>query len=388
MRRVTEGGSDLFVYVSSSDFAGGPDGGAPQDAVSALELDLRSGALKHVQTIEKLRSPTYMVRNPRVPVLYVLERWIKEDKGTPTPEQMKGDAVVSFAIDGKSGALSLLGRASTGGQSPMHLQTDKNGGYAFFANPGRPKDPDPKEGHATAIRLNADGTPGRITGSVHYAPRPPVWRNRPKTYPHSIFPDPAGRRVFVPQLMTDRVVIYDFDTDSGALSEGKQPYVQVSSGAGPRHVAFHPGGRFFYVVNSFDATLSAFSYDVETGLCSIVQTISVHPENFAGKKNISHAMVAPGGRHLYCSHRTHGSIAVFAINQQTGELKLASRHESLGARPRDFAFDASGRMMLVTNQNSNTVISFHVNTDSGALKPTGKQIVVYSPNCVVFGPED
>lgn len=244
---------------------------------------------------------------------------------------------------------------------------------------------DPREGHTTAIRLDSDGLPIEVTGSVRYDGPAPLWRERPKTYPHAVFADPECKRIFVPQLMTDLVLIYDFDESTGKLRAARQPWVQVSSGAGPRHIAFHPSGRFFYVVNSFDATISAFSYDSVAGLAGIVQTVNVHPDGFTGKKNISHALVGPTGTFLFCSHRTNNSLAVFSINLDTGELELRHRHDSAGARPRDFAFAPSGRMMLVANQKSNEVVSFHVNSSTGALRPTGHRFSTFSPNCIVFG---
>ena len=374
----------MFVYVSNSDFVGGPDGKDPRDAVSVFDLDAETGALNHVQTFGDMRSPTYMGRNPKHPVLYVTERWINGDKSTPTPEQMNHDGVASLVIDPVSGTLSWGSRHTTGGQSPMHLSVNPEGNYLFAANPGRPKDPDPTEGHTTVLRLGADGLPCEVTHSVHYDCIPPLWRARPKTYPHAAFGDPEHKRIFVPHLMSDQVLIYDFNSDAGTLKTSRQPYVNVNSGAGPRHIAFHPSGRYFYVVNYYDATLAVFSYDKATGLASIVQTASVHPDGFKGVKDISHALVSATGNFLYCSHRIHNSIAVFAINPETGELKLSNRFE-VGERPRDFALSPSGRMMVVTNQAANEIASFHVDSIKGGLKSTGHLVSTFSPNCVVFG---
>lgn len=128
----------MYVYVGNSDFVGGPDGGANEDAVSVLDLDTETGAFAHVQTLGGLRTPSYMVRNPRLPVLYVAERWVNTDKSTPTAEQMKGDGVAALAIDPASGRLSLARRHTTGGQSPMHVNVNSRGTYVFAANPGRP----------------------------------------------------------------------------------------------------------------------------------------------------------------------------------------------------------------------------------------------------------
>jgi 6-phosphogluconolactonase len=201
-----------------------------------------------------------------------------------------------------------------------------------------------------------------------------------------VFADPAWKRLFVCFLMLDRVLIYRFDENTGALTPSEQPYVQTSSGAGPRHMAFHPSGRFFYTTNEFDATVSAFSHDAKTGAAAIVQTASFHPAGFEGKKNGSHIMVGPTGRFLYCSNRSHQTITIFAIDPASGELRLVGHRQTLGDRPRDFNFDPSGRFLLVTNQNGHTVVSFHVDPTTGDLRPTGHSIESPSANCVVFGP--
>jgi 6-phosphogluconolactonase len=374
----------LFVYVSNSDFQGGPDGRDPRDAISVFDLDGRTGTLRLVQAVSGVRSPSYMARHPHLPLLYAVERWINADKSTPDAGQLKGDGVATFAIEGPSGRLTLVDRRPAGGPGSMHVNVDPTGSHLFAANPGRPKDPDPAGGHATAIRLDPRGIPMEVTGSVAYEGRAPAWRDRPKPYPHSVHGDRQWRRVFVCHLMTDRVTIHDFDRGAGKLSGARQPHVQVSSGAGPRHLAFHPGGRFFYVLNAFDATLSVFSYDAVTGAAAIAQTVPVQPDDFAGTRDLSHVAIAPDGRHLYCSHRTHNSIAVFAIDPDTGGLDLVQRQESGGKRPFDFAIDRSGTMLVAANQKSDGISAFRIDPGTGALSPAGAA-GTFAPNCVVFG---
>ena len=383
----------MFIYVCTSNFSSGPQGMTPEDGVAVFDFDVKTGAFRQIQHLKGFRNPTYLARHPKLPVLYMLERWVNPDRKNPTPEseradQKKSDGSAAFAIDPKSGELTLMGRYSSYGLSPMHLNVHPNGRYILFANPGLPKDPDPASGHVTAVRIKPDGALGELAATVQYAGLSPTWRHeRPKPYPHSAFTAPDWKRVFVCNLVADRVTIYRFDEKTGALTPSEQPYAQVSSGAGPRHMAFHPGGRFFYVLNEYDATISAFVHDPETGAAAIVQTASFQPADFVGKKSGSHVLVGPGGRFLYCSNRSHRSIAIFAIDQQTGELRLIRHQSAMGKRQRDFIFDPTGRMFLVTNQDSGEVVSFHVDPDSGDLRPTGHTANLPNANCVVFGPQ-
>ncbi|HEY4201439.1 MAG TPA: lactonase family protein [Devosiaceae bacterium] len=375
----------MLAYVCNSDFTTGPDGGSPHDAVSVIDVDPATGAMKVVQTIGGLRNPSYLARNPKIPVLYVVERWVNPDRSLPSPEQMQGDCLTTFAIDPVDGTLSLLGRHPTGGESPMHLNVHPNGRFVLIVNPGRPEDRDPDHGHVTVIRVGDDGLPVEICTSLHYQGRPPLWRSRTKPYPHSIFADPQWRRIFVPILMVDRVMMYEFDQNSGTLTLNAQPYAQVNSGAGPRHLAFHPNGKRFYLLNSMDATIAVFSYNAEKGTAGIVQTISAHPRGFDGKRSTSHILVGPTGRNLYCTHRTDDSIAVFSIDETTGELTLIGHRKTLGKKPRDFVFDPSGRLMLVANQPSHMIASFFVDPATGDIEPTGQSLETFGANSIVFG---
>lgn len=237
----------MFIYVSKSDFSSGPDGGSPKDGLDVMEFDPATGAFGGIiETIRGLRNPGYLALHPKLPVIYLTERWISEDKSPTTHEQQqRGDCVRTFSIDKQTGRLKEIDRRFPGGLSTMHQSVHPSGKFIAFASPGRPVDPNPKDGHLTVLRIGPDGIPGELCASVVYPDPPPVWRkNRPKPYPHSVFPDPKWKRVFSPCLMADRVLIFRFDENTGGLTPSEQPYAQTSSGSGPRHMAFHPNGRF------------------------------------------------------------------------------------------------------------------------------------------------
>jgi 6-phosphogluconolactonase len=158
----------------------------------------------------------------------------------------------------------------------------------------------------------------------------------------------------------------------------------VSSGAGPRHVAFHPGGRFVYVNNEIDSTVSAFAYDGERGALQIVQTVSTLPDDFAGPNSTAQIVAHPNGRFLYVSNRGHDSIATFAVDGETGRLRALGHEPTQGQTPRNFNLDPTGAYLLAANQNSNTVVSFRVDQETGRLQPTGRSLDVMAPVCVVF----
>ena len=85
-------------------------------------------------------------------------------------------------------------------------------------------------------------------------------------HPHAIDVDPTNRFVFVPDLGLDKVLAYRFDSAAGTLAANHPRDLATSPGAGPRHIAFHPNGKWAYVINELDSTVIALRYDSQTGV--------------------------------------------------------------------------------------------------------------------------
>ncbi len=159
-------------------------------------------------------------------------------------------------------------------------------------------------------------------------------------------------------------------------------FVKVAPGSGPRHFAFHPHGKFGYVINEMANTVTTFAYDGEQGTLTEVQTISTVPSEFKGRSSTAEVQVHPSGRFLYGSNRGHNSIAIFEINQSNGKLKAVSLEPTQGKNPRNFAIDPTGTFLLAENQDSDTIVAFQINPKTGALKPTGQNVRVAKPVCI------
>jgi 6-phosphogluconolactonase len=185
-------------------------------------------------------------------------------------------------------------------------------------------------------------------------------------------------------LGIDRVMLYDFNPQTGEMQPSARPFAQVSSGAGPRHLAIHPNGQIVYVVNELDSTISVFAYDVESSKLWIVQTVSLLPADFRGESAAAQILVHPSGKFVYASNRGHDSIALFAIDQDTSTLHPIGHVPSGGERPHNFTMDSSGSLMLVANQRSDSVVGFRIHAGTGELSRTGHDLRVPSPVCVVL----
>jgi len=209
-------------------------------------------------------------------------------------------------------------------------------------------------------------------------------RRQAGPHAHSVTLDPTGRFAFVPDLGLDKLVIYRFDALRGTLHPNATPSLDVEPGAGPRHLAFHPDGRFAYLVNELGSTVAALSYDGSAGTFERLQTVRTLPEGHRGESTCADIHVAPSGRFVYASNRGHDSIAIHRIDAQRGTLDLVGHHATNGKTPRSFAIDPAGRFLVAANQDSDSIVSFRIDADSGKLQPTGQAAHVPTPVCVKF----
>jgi 6-phosphogluconolactonase len=205
-----------------------------------------------------------------------------------------------------------------------------------------------------------------------------------RAFPHSVRPDASGRRVLSCDMGLDRIMVYDLEQESGRIQPAPHAFVQLSSGAGPRHIAVHPNNRFIYTVNEIDSSVSAFNYDADTSAMRIVDTVSTRPPDFSGHKSGAQIVVHPSGRFLYSSNRGHNSIAMFTIDADSGRQRLIGLEPSLGETPRNFNVDPSGQFLLAANVGSSNIVSFRIDQSSGRLSPTGYSVETPNPVCIEF----
>ena len=130
------------------------------------------------------------------------------------------------------------------------------------------------------------------------------------------------------------------------------------------------------------STVTAFAHDQEQGKLSEIQTISTLPADFTGRSHTADVHVHPSGKFLYGSNRGHDSIAIFAIDESTGQLTAVGHESTQGRTPRNFAIDPTGAFLLAANQSTDTVVTFRINPETGQLTPTGQVAAIPTPVCL------
>lgn len=332
-------------------------------------LDLDSGKLASAGEPAESVNPSFLAFHPNGRFLYAA------NEVSDFPEKGAG-AVSAFAIDAKTGALTLLNQQSSKGSGPCHLSVDLGGAHVLVANYGG--------GSVAVLPVEKDGTLKPATSFRQHAGSSVNPKRQAGPHAHSVNLDRAGRRAFVADLGLDKLFVYAFERASGELRELEAQSFRTAPGAGPRHVAVSQDGRFVYVINEMTLTITALAYNGDSGALKEVQTVSTLPDGTAASSDYSTAevVVSPDGAFLYGSNRGHDSLAIFAIDRPSGKLTLVGHQSTLGKTPRNFAIDPTGAYLLAANQNSDTVAVFKIDRATGKLTPVGEPVSVPRPVCV------
>ena len=349
--------------------------GKASKGIYLLEMDAASGALSGPELVGEAPSPSYLALHPNFRLLYAVNE-VGQLDGRP------GGAVSAFSIDAASGKLALLNRQPSAGADPTHITIDNAGRNVFVANYG--------SGSVAVLPVGDDGALSAPSSIHQHRGRGTDPQRQEGPHAHCANPDPQNRFVLSCDLGLDKVFVYRFDAARHAIELNDPPTGQVAPGAGPRHLAFHPSGRFVYVINEMACTITGFSYDAEHGVLSEFRTVSTLPTDFSGKdKSCAEIAVHPSGKFVYASNRGDAnSLAAFKVDQATGTLTLIGHVSTQGRTPRGFGIDPTGRWLIAANQDTDNVVVFRINSQTGQLTPTGINVGVPTPVCITFVPRE
>jgi 6-phosphogluconolactonase len=325
-----------------------------------------SGKLSLLHSVAEV-DPSFLTFSPRRQFLFA----VSEGLG------LNGGAAASFKLDASTGQLTPLSHQPSLGGEPCHLCCDPTGRWVLVANHEHgsvvvlPVDVDGRLGPASDIQQHVGSGPGPTQAGPHA---------------HWVDFDLTGRRILVADKGIDKVMIYRLDADTGKLVPNEPAFGTLHAGAAPRHLAFHPSGRYAYVNGEADMTITAFGYDDTSGALDELQVLSTLPEG-AGRDGCSTAeiVVEPAGHFVYVSNRGHDSIAILGVDPATGLLTAVGHTPTQGRTPRSIAIDPAGAFLYAANQNSDTIVHFRIDHQRGQLIATGDVTPAGAPVCILFG---
>jgi 6-phosphogluconolactonase len=334
-----------------------------REGIYRAELDEASGALTLPKLAAEVGAPEFLAMRPDGKRMYAACR-LKDGK----------PGVAAFEVSDDHSSLKFLNSQPIGDGGACHLATDRTGRCLFTAQYGT--------GSVAVFPLAADG---------HIEPRSALVRHSGKTgpnherqegpHPHWVGTDRDNRFLFVPDLGSDRIVVYEMNLQDGTLKphgEGRVP-----PGSGPRHLAFHPNGRFAYVANELGNTVTAFAYDAKAGSLTAIETTEGLPQELQEVLcTAAEIYIHPSGEFLYVSIRGLDVVASYRIDPATGRLTLIEREAIRGAHPRSFNIDPGGRWLLAAGRDSNTIAVFRIDEKTGGLVYNDKVVNSPSPMCI------
>lgn len=338
--------------------------GGKSEGLYVYRFNSTDASFKEISYI-KTSNPSFVAISPDQKYVYAVHE-IAGNNG-------KGGEVSAFSFNKKTGSLTYLNEQSSEGNHPCYLVTDKTGKWLFTGNYS--------SGTLAVLPINKDGSLGVATTTIQHKGSGTIKGRQDGPHVHCTFLSADNRFLFVPDLGINKVMIYAFDAATGKLSPAKQPFAESAPGAGPRHFTFHPNNKYAYLVEEMGGTVVAFKYN--NGSLKNIQRISTMPAGDTSRPASADIHVSPDGKFLYASNRgPSNTIAIYKINQQDGMLTLVGHQSTLGKTPRNFNFDPSGDFLLAGNQDSDQIVIFKRDKQTGLLTDTGKRIDVGKPVCL------
>jgi 6-phosphogluconolactonase len=338
-------------------------------------MNPHDGGLDFVQ-VANTPNPSFLAIDPAKKYLYSTNEL---GPGTIPDGGGKG-RFSAWSINQANGMLTFLNEVGSEGSFPAHLSVHPSGTYLLGSNYGT--------GNFPIYSILPDGKIGAMTDSFQdtgngTGPNP---ARQEGPHAHMILTDPDVKHVLGVDLGADKVMVWTLDLATGKLSPNTVPYAGVASGAGCRHMAFHPSKDFAYVLNELVSSIDAFSYDPTRGAFIWLQTISTLPRSFTGTNTTAEIRVHPSGQWVYATNRGHNTVAVFDIDERTGKLSVIGWESTRGKIPRGMNIDPSGTFLYAGNQNSDSIAVFRVNHANGKLN-LSELVHTPVPVDIEFGPK-
>jgi 6-phosphogluconolactonase len=332
------------------------------EGVYVFKFNSSDGTAKEISHI-KTSNPSFVTVSPDERFVYAVFE--------TAPQDGKGGDIAAFTFNKQTGTLSPVNRQPSGGDHPCHVETDRTGKWLFASNY--------TSGSLSLLPINADGSLGKASIFQHTgAGKHPLRQKGPHVHGAMIAAD--NGHLLVTDLGIDKVVIYSFDASTGKLVAAKQPFAQSVPGAGPRLMTFHPNNKYAYLVEELTGTVVFFKY--KKGKLEAKQRISTMIAGDTLPPNSAFIQASPDGKFLYASNRGDvNSIAMYSIDKK-GMLTSIGHQSTLGRTPRNFSIDPSGNYLLCENQNSDEIVVFKRDNETGLLTDTGNRIKVGKPVCI------
>ncbi|UII20135.1 lactonase family protein [Fulvivirga ligni] len=336
------------------------------EGIYLYELDMHTGKLEKISTTRGIVNPSYLTIHSSGDYVYAVSETVGNDS-VPT------GSVYAYKVEADS-TLRELNHVSSEGKAPCFITTDPSGKYVLVANY--------VDGVVALYTIAGDGS---LESKMHVQHEGSGTTARQESaHAHSVWPIKNGF-VYAVDLGIDQIIPYRLDEGKDSL-EASSFVTKLPAGSGPRHLAFHPTKKIAYSINELKGTVTSFDI-ADNGELRSFQTLPAVEDTTGVDAGSADIHITPDGRFLYASNRgKFNNIAIFKINEETGELSLVGHQPTKGDAPRNFVIDPTGKFLLVANQNSSNVVTFEIDKETGELIDIGVETEIPTPVCLQFMP--
>jgi 6-phosphogluconolactonase len=328
--------------------------------IYVYEFDSNTGDFILKNNTENILNPSYFSVSSDTKFVYSVS------------ENDKKSTISAFGYNSKTGKLDFINYQNPNGLNPCYIiNDDKN---VFTANYS--------SGNISVLGKNSDGSIGEVKQVVQHTGKSINAKRQEAPHAHMVYFSPDKKYVLANDLGTDKVYVYENNPNGGNEVLKLKSSIDVKPGSGPRHLIFSKDGKYVYVLQELDGTITSFSY--ANGLLEKASETTVVAPDFKGDVGAADIHISPDGKFLYATNRgTANDISAFKILKK-GKLELVQRTSTLGKGPRNFNIDPTGNFLLVGHQYTNDIVIFKRDKTTGMLTNTGKKIALCSPVCLVF----
>lgn len=337
------------------------------NGIYVFEFDRKQGSVRQIQAINGFESPSYLEIHPSGEFLYSVNR-------SSVTENENWGSVSSFQIDSHSGQIRHMNSQPAQGGESCHLALDSEGRMVFIANYN--------QGNIAAFPVLNNGTLAEASEVRQHMGSGPNRERQEGPHAHCVAVSANDRWLYAVDLGIDRIKVYEIDYENSQLIDLPAGDGISKPGSGPRHIALHPTINKAYVIEELASSITSYDLDPVSGALTPDQTVPTIPETFNDTNYCADIHIHPNGKLLYASNRGHDSLAIYRINENTGELTFIAYQTVFGKWPRNFLIDPEGDFIFVVNQNSDNLVIFLVNPETGLLKRTNQEINIPNPVCV------
>ena len=347
------------IHLTIGTYTQGPD---PRRGIVHAVL-AGDGSSIETRAVTACPDPSWVVRGPDGRTFYAVSETTQGEAG-------------AFSADGgaEDGGLGRLTVHPTGGADPCHASLLNGGTHLAVANY--------TSGSVSVHPVGADGSIGAQSSLVQHVGSGPDPDRQAGPHAHMVTEDPQGRHVLAIDLGVDSIFGYELDPETGGLAEVAR--TRLRPGFGPRHLAFHPDGRHVYVIGELGFTIAVCTYDARHAELTVLDEVPVLEHGVPGEDFPSAVRISPDGRFLYTGNRGRDTICVFSLATGPEKPELAATVPTGGSWPRDLALSPDGTLLLSANQKAGTVTVFRLDPETGIPEPTGAELSVPAPTCLVM----